>query len=126
MDSGSTLTYLPNNLYLKVLITTGNVIGWDFEEVPDPQFGLCYQVNSKQDILRFQPFTFHFALDNQWKVEPQNLFLQVDGTKHCLSMATPPNVDFGIFGSHMQIDKYVQYDLGRKLLSFAPANCKEI
>ncbi|ERM98245.1 aspartic proteinase nepenthesin-2 [Amborella trichopoda] len=131
IDSGTSLTFLPNDAYLKLLGEFKDVT--DSPTIPNPPspFEICYKVPDSSTITGFPDITFHFSGDADWKVGASNIFYPLHEDVLCLSIVSPGDDGDGddilyIFGNWQQQNMVVEYDLGEKKLSFAPADCSQL
>lgn len=117
IDSGTTLTFLPKELYNQVTIEVKRQM--KMKEMDDPKglLNLCYYATS---VTHVPEINFHFK-GGDVKLKPQNTFVKT--RENCLCLGFAPTSDEGIFGNLAQMDFLVGYDLGNKTLSFKPADC---
>ncbi|KAF8412596.1 hypothetical protein HHK36_000565 [Tetracentron sinense] len=118
IDSGTTLTILISELYYKVESAIKDAINLDLVQDPSGTFSLCY--GAKSD-LKVPEMTFHFT-GADLQLKSVNTFLQVSDDLVCLSMI-PSKSSLSIFGNLAQMNFQVEYDLVKKEVSFAPADC---
>ncbi|GMY05101.1 aspartic proteinase CDR1-like [Fagus crenata] len=119
IDSGTTLTYIPPELYEDLVSALEKAI--DAERVSFPGGILCYK--SKDDI-DVPIITAHFA-GADLKLQSFNTFRSVDDDVVCFNMMPVGSngVNFPIFGNMAQINFLVGYDLKAKKVSFMPTDC---
>ncbi|PRQ43943.1 putative nepenthesin [Rosa chinensis] len=121
IDSGTTLTYLPELLYdsFKSAIEE-ELKDRDLEVKQDPTgSGLsCFLI--KYDILPGPNVTFHFK-GADVKLKSSNTFVRVDDETVCLAFSRGSGV--GTYGNWAQINYLVGYDLENKTVSFQPTDC---
>ncbi|ERN16888.1 hypothetical protein AMTR_s00057p00162890 [Amborella trichopoda] len=86
--------------------------------------GLCYKMETLGDLAEIPNMTFHFYGGADWIVFPENSFVEVFEGVVCLT--TWSVASFSIFGSNVQRNMNVNYDLENEKLSFAPAQCNKI
>uniref|UniRef100_A0A5K1DKA7 Peptidase A1 domain-containing protein n=1 Tax=Nymphaea colorata TaxID=210225 RepID=A0A5K1DKA7_9MAGN len=121
IDSGTTLTYLAKNVYDQVANVVANVINHERFYPPKQDF-LWYHVENNGDPYDGLPeMTFHFA-NADWKLPPSNIFRMVESVIACLAIK---DGEVPIFGNVVQPNMHVKYDLGKRLLSLAPAKCTQ-
>ncbi|XP_054813520.1 aspartic proteinase CDR1-like [Prosopis cineraria] len=119
IDSGTTLTMLPSSFYDQVEALVKQAIGSDqFIEQINP-FKLCY--TNANSIKNFPNFEVHFTGSNL-SLKPQNFFLFGDDIM-CFAILPTDSNGMSIYGNVAQVDFEVEYDLGKKKVSFAPAGC---
>ncbi|KAF3783013.1 Aspartic proteinase [Nymphaea thermarum] len=113
IDSGTALTYLAKDVYDQVANAVANAINHE-RFYPPKQDYQCYHFENNGDPYEGLPeMTFHFA-NADWKLPPSNIFWMVE---------SGITERFPIFGNVAQQNMHVKYDLGKGLLSFAPAEC---
>ncbi|KAL6981525.1 Aspartic endopeptidase [Sarracenia purpurea var. burkii] len=117
IDSGTTLTYLPSDLYNKLVPAVQSAIGLAPVEDPLGQLDLCY---NNSDSLSIPDFTAHFA-GADVKLNPVNTFVATSDDVVCLAFAAAG--DIAIFGNVAQLNKSVAYDLEKKTVSFKATDC---
>ncbi|XP_038889220.1 aspartic proteinase CDR1-like [Benincasa hispida] len=120
IDSGTTLTFLPRNLYEDLVSTLVSVIKAKRVDDPSGILELCYAAGGGDD-LHIPVIIAHFAGGADVKLLPLNTFALVAENVTCLTLA--PASDLAIFGNLAQINFIVGYDLENKRLSFKPTVC---
>ncbi|XP_022942027.1 aspartic proteinase CDR1-like [Cucurbita moschata] len=115
IDSGTTLTILPQNLYKGVASTLAHVVKAKRVNDPTGVLDLCFAACSV-DHLNIPVITAHFAGNADVKLLPLNTFAMVADNVACLAFV--PSANFAIFGNLAQVNFLVGYDLERKRLSF--------
>ncbi|GFZ15545.1 eukaryotic aspartyl protease family protein [Actinidia rufa] len=117
IDSGTTLTILESRFYSDLEAALKEAIG--LNPIPDPRgtYNLCYDSGSVPEMT----VVFHFT-GADVMLKTLNLFRNLSyGT--CLAML--PDDELNIYGNWAQMNFQVEYDLGRKQVSFAPADCTQ-
>ncbi|XP_022136655.1 aspartic proteinase CDR1-like [Momordica charantia] len=120
IDSGTTLTFLPQNLYDGVVSTLTKVIRAKRAEDPAGILELCYATNEIRDG-HIPTITAHFGGSAAVKLLPLNTFGEVAENVSCLTFA--PSSELAIFGNLAQMNFLVGYDLHARRLSFKPTVC---
>ncbi|CAJ1978113.1 unnamed protein product [Sphenostylis stenocarpa] len=118
IDSGTTLTLLPDDIYSKLESAVANAI--ELERVQDPfkQLSLCY--NSSFEDLEAPAIMAHFS-GADIKLKAINTFVEVEEGIVCLAFMSS---QIGpIFGNIAQLNFLVGYDLEKKKVSFKPTDC---
>ncbi|XP_047978859.1 aspartic proteinase CDR1-like [Salvia hispanica] len=117
IDSGTTLTFLPQELYNKVTAQVRSHM--NMKEVDDPKglLDLCYYSTS---VTKVPEIVFHFK-GADVKLKPLNTFIKTRENNLCLAFA--PTNDEPIFGNLAQMDFLIGYDLENKIVSFKPTDC---
>lgn len=117
IDSGTTFTLLPPDLYEELEDAVKNSVKLERIEDPKRELRLCYL--SREDI-EIPAMTVHFrGADVKWKHE--NVFTRTSDVSVCL--AAQPSKDIAIYGNLAQINFLVGYDLVKKMVSFEPTDC---
>ncbi|PIN14160.1 Aspartyl protease [Handroanthus impetiginosus] len=122
IDSGTTLTFLPSEIYQGVEASLVRAIRG--KRVSDPQslFGLCYEKPSGGGSFRSPPITAHFRGADL--VLPEgSTFLEVERGVVCLTLV--PSEDLAIYGNLHQMNYQIGYDLVGQQVSFLPTDCAE-
>ncbi|KAL2472260.1 Eukaryotic aspartyl protease family protein [Abeliophyllum distichum] len=120
IDSGTTLTFIPEQLYQQLESSLAKVIKG--KRVTDPQgfFNLCYQVNGG----KFSPPTIvaHFT-GADVELPSTSTFLEIEEGLVCLTLF--PSQDIAIFGNLSQMNYLVGYDLVKNKVSFKKTDCSK-
>ncbi|XP_057821978.1 aspartic proteinase nepenthesin-1 [Cryptomeria japonica] len=127
IDSGTTITYLPELAYGALKKELVSLI--KLATVDGSQFGLdlCYKIRSvKPSLAQFPKLTFHFK-GADYVLPPENYMISADSSSKLLCLAMMPSGDgISIFGNVQQQNNQILYDLGKNMLSFSPALCDSI
>ncbi|CAK9185240.1 unnamed protein product [Ilex paraguariensis] len=117
IDSGSTLTLLPPDLYNRLVSAVKSTI--KARPVKDPKLilSLCY---SKLNVSSIPIITVHFR-GGDLKLNPLNTFVRTSLFSICLGFA--PAGEIAIYGNLAQMNFYVGYDLKKKMITFKPMDC---
>ncbi|KAE9590517.1 hypothetical protein Lal_00023345 [Lupinus albus] len=122
MDSGTTITQLKFDLFIKLKASIILSIGkkFVFERNPPKPFDLCY----KYGVVRYFPrVSFYFAnAAYGLHFSEANVFGRV-GPFMCLFIL-PTYDGHSILGNYQQVFFNVEYDLDKRTVSFAPSDCK--
>ncbi|KAL4202685.1 hypothetical protein AMTRI_Chr02g222360 [Amborella trichopoda] len=118
IDSGTAYTYLHRLVYDRLSQSLDRAIRLQRVVVSGTNLQLCYRVQNNLDFLRIPAVTFHFPGNNgDWKVGPRTLFVPVAPGAVCMGILL--DIHGSVFGALIQRDMFVEYDLGRNLLSFS-------
>ncbi|KAI3867188.1 hypothetical protein MKX03_009060 [Papaver bracteatum] len=118
IDSGTTLTFLPEEMYSEVESEIKKAI--DAEPIIAPQgFKLCYMID---ESMKFPDVTVHFT-NADIKLARQNYFVSDGGGAVCLTFA--PSRGTYIYGSLAQTNFLIEYALAEKKVSFKPTDCSK-
>ncbi|GFP88590.1 aspartic proteinase cdr1 [Phtheirospermum japonicum] len=119
IDSGTTLTYLPLLLYLRVELELTRAITLKRTKDPLWSLGLCYA--TRKDDIEHPPVTFHFR-GADVKLKTENIFIRTGNVSLCFA-AAPVLFGFGIYGNVAQRNYLVGYDLEKRTVSFKHTQC---
>jgi hypothetical protein len=121
IDSGTTLTFLPNDVYAK--LKSAMIESVKLKRVHDPNhtFDLCYSVTS--DGYDFPLITAHFK-GADVPLHSIGTFVRIADDIVCLAFS--PSDDDPIFGNLAQQNLLVGYDLKQKIMSFKPMDCSKV
>ncbi|CAN4128303.1 unnamed protein product [Withania somnifera] len=119
IDSGTTLTFLPEEFYNKLESTLVEMINGTRKEDPYHEFGLCY--GSKKDVTDAPKIVFHFT-DADIELLPMSTFAEVDQDLTCLTIVSAGFIG-AIYGNLAQMNFLIGYDLLNHKLSFLPTDC---
>uniref|UniRef100_A0A803LJ49 Peptidase A1 domain-containing protein n=2 Tax=Chenopodium quinoa TaxID=63459 RepID=A0A803LJ49_CHEQI len=124
IDSGTTLTMLPYNIYHDLREALVNAIGLNTVPSPLEDFDLCYNTGESG---QFSPPDVVFQFQGADVVLMAiNTFSQIEEDVSCLAMvATETSDSIPIFGNIAQVKFEVGYDLQAMQVSFAPADCSK-
>ncbi|CAA0827163.1 Eukaryotic aspartyl protease family protein [Striga hermonthica] len=121
IDSGTTLTFLPIQLYSRVVRAVKSQMA--LKEISDPQglLKLCY-MSMGNEISEVPEITVHFK-GADVKLKSVNSFVKTSQVSLCLAFA--PATSYAIYGNLAQMDFLVGYDLEKKTVSFKPSACSK-
>ncbi|RDX79388.1 Aspartic proteinase CDR1, partial [Mucuna pruriens] len=120
IDSGTTLTLLPNDFYSKLESAVANAVKLKPATDPSQILSLCYQGTSHDLNANVPKITAHFKGANVY-LNVLNTFVQVADDVVCL--AFQPTQSGAIFGNLAQQNILVGYDLQQKTVSFQLKDC---
>ncbi|WOH04803.1 hypothetical protein DCAR_0624215 [Daucus carota subsp. sativus] len=121
IDSGTTLNYLDPVLYDNLEAAVRDMLGLNSVQHPDGVYNLCYETESLTAVPEIQ-MTFHFT-GADVVLNSINIFGDGGYGLSCLSMLPSDGYGLNIYGNRAQINFQVEYDIGSKQISFAPADC---
>ncbi|XP_058228529.1 aspartic proteinase CDR1-like [Rhododendron vialii] len=116
IDSGTTLTFLPVDLYETMEDELVKAINKKYTADPQRFFSLCYSDTS----IVPPALTFNFKGGAKVVLPPSSTFV-LNGDLLCLAMV--PTNDLAIFGNLSQMNFLIGYDLEKSVLSFKPTDC---
>ncbi|XP_074314671.1 aspartic proteinase CDR1-like [Silene latifolia] len=122
IDSGTTVTFLPRDMYSGLSSALEEVIQGEKVEDKSGYFQLCYKSSNGGDDLNIPNVTANFD-GGDLVLKPSNTFVEVSEGVVCLAFlpSTPPIIP--IFGNVAQMDFWVGYDLEGGHVSFKPTDC---
>ncbi|TKY58460.1 Aspartic proteinase CDR1 [Spatholobus suberectus] len=119
IDTGTTITLLPSDVYNGVESALGKVIRAKRVRDPTGNFSLCYE--SIGDNIKLPIITAHFK-GGDVKLQPMNTFSWVKEDMVCFTMISN---DFALLGNLAQTNYLVGYDLEARTVSFKPIDCAQ-
>ncbi|KAH6831252.1 Eukaryotic aspartyl protease family protein [Perilla frutescens var. hirtella] len=119
IDSGTTLTFLPSDLYNRVEATLKKAVKGNRVSDPQGMFKLCYR--SKGGV-RSPPITAHFK-GADLVLTQESIFVEVEEGIICLTLV--PSQDLAIFGNLHQMNYHIGYDLVKRQVNFLPTDCSK-
>ncbi|KAK6947286.1 Xylanase inhibitor, C-terminal [Dillenia turbinata] len=121
VDSGTTITFLPPDMYDQLESTFTAVIQGKRAPSPVAPLKLCYYL-SKREALNIPHLTFHFE-GADVPLFPANVFVRVSDGVVCCSMAPAPAGAPNIYGNLAQVNYLVGYDVVNRQITFKPTVC---
>ncbi|KAI7991022.1 Aspartic proteinase CDR1 [Camellia lanceoleosa] len=118
IDSGTTLTLLPSELYEKLESELIEVITGNRTSDPLGLFSLCY--SNTIDITKLPTITFKFTGTDR-ELPLLITFLQNGNGPVCLAFV--PTDELPIFGNLSQMNLLIGYDIVKSVISFKPTDC---
>ncbi|XP_058767669.1 aspartic proteinase CDR1-like [Vicia villosa] len=122
IDSGTTLTTLPSDIYKNVESTLVALVKLNRVKDPNKILSLCYSDKSNKYV--FPKITAHFKGADVW-LNSTSTFIPVANGVVCLAFA-PSQDGIGVFGNLAQQNLLVGYDLQRNIVSFKPSHCTKL
>ncbi|XP_020240050.1 aspartic proteinase CDR1 [Cajanus cajan] len=120
IDSGTTLTLLPDDVYSNLESAVADAVKLERVEDPSNLLSLCFQSTSNE--LDVPIITAHFS-GADVKLNPINTFVEVADGIVCLAFRSSDTL--AIFGNLAQQNLLVGYDLKKNILSFEPTDCSK-
>ncbi|XP_057525349.1 aspartic proteinase CDR1-like [Amaranthus tricolor] len=119
IDSGTTLTLLPQKFYQDLEAEVKKNIKAEPVDDPEGMMSLCYKSDRDLDV---PIINMRFA-GADLELKPWNTFIKVQEDIVCLAMV--PATEVAIFGNLAQMDFLVGYDLEQGKVSFKSTNCSQ-
>ncbi|XP_021735133.1 aspartic proteinase CDR1-like [Chenopodium quinoa] len=117
IDSGTTLTLLPEEFYQDIEAELRKNIKAESVEDPEGVMSLCYKSDEDMDV----PVVKVRFAGAELELKPSNTFVRVQEDMVCFAMI--PASEVAIFGNLAQMDFLVGFDLEEGKVSFKAANC---
>ncbi|XP_078445802.1 aspartic proteinase nepenthesin-1-like [Wolffia australiana] len=129
LDSGSTLSYLPEQAYRAIQRAVLEQVRYPVVEGL-PVLSPCFDVAGAARV-ELPDLVIVFADGAEWRVPHDNYFVTLGGEGEaevvCLAMLpTPTSSSFAILGNYLQQNFLVVYDVDRSRLGIAPADCAHL
>ncbi|KAK4422426.1 Aspartic proteinase CDR1 [Sesamum alatum] len=121
IDSGTTLTFLPAELYQELESTLERAIAGKRATDPQGVFNLCYELPSDGQF-KSPPIVAHFKGADLVLAEGST-FVEVEKGVVCLTLV--PSEDLAIFGNLHQMNYKIGYDLVKQEVNFLPTDCSK-
>ncbi|KAL4597185.1 hypothetical protein ACB092_12G216900 [Castanea dentata] len=119
IDSGTTLTFLPSDLYTGFEAALKAQIKLAVVKDPNNTFSLCF--DSPESTFKVPTIIAHFTGGADVTLSAINTFIG-DKTMSCMAFI-PAGDSIAIFGNLAQADQLVGYDIVKKTVSFKPTDC---
>ncbi|KAG8391368.1 hypothetical protein BUALT_Bualt01G0180500 [Buddleja alternifolia] len=121
IDSGTTLTFLPTELYFQVITAVKSQV--KMRQIDDPQglLSLCFL--SRGNVKEELPEIIAHFKGADVKLKSYNTFIKTSQNSLCLAFAQANSV--AIYGNLAQMDFFVGYDFEKKTVSFKPTDCSK-
>ncbi|KAK4729225.1 hypothetical protein R3W88_022213 [Solanum pinnatisectum] len=120
IDSGTTLTYVPDTFYLNLEAMLMLSINATKKDDPSSSFGLCYESN-ENGTIDVPKIVAHFT-NADLELSTSNIFTQAEEGIVCLTIV-PGGNQISIFGNLAQANFLIGYDLKANKVSFKPTDC---
>ena len=123
VDSGTTFSFLPKDIYNKVEAEVATII--ELDRTPSPSnynSSLCY-MSKDIESLGVPIITLHFKGDKaDLELSPTNTFFRATSNVVCFAFYPIPSSK-AILGNKQQTNMLVGYDLHNNFISFKPMDC---
>ncbi|XP_047331074.1 aspartic proteinase CDR1-like [Impatiens glandulifera] len=119
IDSGSTLSFLPKDMYQQL----ENILKNEIQDTPiplptSPHLQLCYKY---RDNFEFPTIMFHFSGGADLALQMRNTIFTY-GDHMCLAIA-PTSDPLALFGNKLQSETMIGFDIDNGRVSFTPNYC---
>ncbi|CAK8561068.1 unnamed protein product [Lathyrus sativus] len=121
IDSGTTLTLLPDDVYVNLESAVAELVKLERVEDPGRFLSLCYRIKSND--YDFPIITAHFQ-GADVKLQSMSTFVFIDEDIVCLAFQS--SKIGAIFGNLAQQNLLVGYDLQKNTVSFKPTDCTKL
>jgi len=122
IDSGTTLTILPEKFYAELVSEVAANINLERVNTTDQIVSLCYN-SGGLNAFEAPPIVAHFS-GADVVLNSLNTFVSVSDDMLCFAFA--PEASGSIFGNLAQMNYLVGYDLLGKTVSFKPTDCGKL
>ncbi|KAM3253725.1 hypothetical protein ACQJBY_047676 [Aegilops geniculata] len=126
VDSGTVLTYLDKELLEPIVEALSRSIKLPRKQSPKPElFSLCYEAGGLEVLEKvFPDVTLELGVGALVTLKAENVFVDLLLRTVCLAMAPATNErPVAAIGNIMQQNMHVGYDLDKRTITFAPADC---
>ncbi|XP_072955769.1 aspartic proteinase nepenthesin-1-like [Typha angustifolia] len=125
IDSGTTITYLTDEVYQLVKKEVISQIELEVLELRDAAVDLCFMIPIGTTSVMVPKIIFHFD-GADMELPGKNNFAIVDplGLTLCFMMNSMEGIS--VFGNFQQQNMHILYDLANGVLSFEPADCNNL
>ncbi|XP_061361955.1 aspartic proteinase CDR1-like [Gastrolobium bilobum] len=130
LDSGSTFTYLVDDVYKLLCKEVKNLFGWLYRVATFENFPwlLCYFGSVSRDLVGFPVVTFHFADGADLALDTGSLFVQQTDDTFCMAVAPMSEGGIGsktsVIGLLAQQSYNVGFDLVHQFVYFQRIDCE--
>ncbi|KAG5589176.1 hypothetical protein H5410_039690, partial [Solanum commersonii] len=124
IDSGTTLTYVPDDFYLNLESLLMRSINATRKDDPFRRLDLCYESN-ENGTIDVPKIVAHFT-NADLELSTSNIFTQVVEGIVCLTIVPGGSNQISILGNLAQANFLIGYDLKANKVSFKPTDCTNI
>ncbi|KAK7329190.1 hypothetical protein VNO77_23340 [Canavalia gladiata] len=130
IDSGTTFTYLVDDVHEVLYKEVRNLLGQTFRRVRNGNspWILCYAGTISRDLSGFPVVTFHFADGADLALDSGSFFHQLTDNIFCMSVSPTRNIEIGstpsLIGLLAQQSYNVGYDLVNQNIYFQRIDCQ--
>jgi len=116
IDSGTTITYLPEEFYHRLIEQVRNKVALEPFRISD--YELCYQTPTN---LNGPTLTVHFE-GGDVLLTPAQMFVPVEGGNFCFAVFKTSE-EYVTYGNYAQSNYLIGFDLERQIVSFKATDC---
>lgn len=130
IDTGSTISYLVDDVHKLIYKEVRNLIGWSFRgaTIENSPWMLCYYGSISKDLTGFPVVTFHFADGADLAMDSRSFFSQVSNDIFCMTIGPASNIDIkskpSVVGLLAQQSYNVGYDLVNNYVYLQRIDCE--
>ncbi|KAG8382944.1 hypothetical protein BUALT_Bualt05G0132500 [Buddleja alternifolia] len=123
LDSGTTLTFLPEPAYRRILAEFERLVKLPRSGQPSPGFDLCLNVSGISRTI-LPRLSFNLSGGSVFSPPPSNYFIDTAEGVKCLALQPVTTVEgFSVFGNLMQQGFTFEFDKDRSRLGFTRHGC---
>jgi hypothetical protein len=123
IDSGTTFTGLISSAYVVVREKVSSIVNLPLSQYTiNPAIDLCF-VSTSNSIPNMPDMIFHF--DTGDLILPKENYMLLLPGSGLLCLAMIEFTSMSIFGAYQQQNTHILYNVGKKILSFEPAQCNK-
>ncbi|CAN0876515.1 Aspartic proteinase nepenthesin-1 [Linum grandiflorum] len=124
VDSGTTLTFLPEAAYGEILTAFRRQIKLPTAADPSPGFDLCVNVSGESRRPSFPAMSFELGGGSVYAPPAGNYFIETSEGVMCLAIqGVKTGEGFGVIGNLMQQGYLLEFDRDRSRLGFSRRGC---
>ncbi|KAI3817162.1 hypothetical protein L1987_10951 [Smallanthus sonchifolius] len=125
VDSGTTLTFLPDNAYRRVLAAFRRRVNLPTPEGSPPNFDLCFNVSGVENPS-VPRLSFKLVGDSVFTPPVGNYFIDTAEDVKCIALQPVMSPGgFSVIGNLMQQGFLFEFDIGRSRLGFSRSGCSK-
>ncbi|GLU04795.1 hypothetical protein SLE2022_219260 [Rubroshorea leprosula] len=123
IDSGTTLTFLPEQAYRRILTAIERRVELPGPAELTPGFDLCVNA-SGGSMSRLPRLSFKLSGDSVFAPPPRNYFIETEEGVRCLAIqSVATETGFSVIGNLMQQGFFFEFDRDRSRLGFSRHGC---
>ncbi|XVF71680.1 hypothetical protein PTKIN_Ptkin12aG0059100 [Pterospermum kingtungense] len=123
MDSGTTLTFVPQPAYVKILIAIKRRVRLPSPAESTPGFDLCFNVTGKRKV-KLPRLSFELGGGSVFEPPPRNYYIETEEAVKCMAIQPVGNeMGFSVIGNLMQQGFLFEFDRDKSRLGFSRHGC---